>query len=202
MCVDTKVKEDYLLLYSAVETQALPSVTSTVASDKAAGSTDAVSGDETHQRQDILENVFSKNSGEHIEKMDEDISVLTDRPLLGDYEFSTFTTITEYLEDFLAQPSPVAAIGTAESAAAKDQMLTETALREKTSLEEALVSHLQKEKDIEGDFEVPTQTEMKVTEASEGSGEIQKVVSLTEIKVKAKEAEKFEGQDFDVSIVI
>ncbi|MCJ8732302.1 hypothetical protein PDJAM_G00209810 [Pangasius djambal] len=203
---DTKVKEDSLL-YSAEETQALPSLTPTVASHQAACSTVAVSGNETYQREDILENYLSKDSGEHSGKMDEDTSVLTDRPLAGDYEFSTFTTITEFLrnEEFLAPPSPIPAIWTTESGEAKDHTLLETAKREEISLEEeVLVTYLQKEKDVEGDAEVPTQTEKKVMEATKTIREIQKTVTLAGIKdvdslkVKAKEAEK----DFDVSIVM
>lgn len=208
MFADTKVKED-LLLHSAVETQALSSVTPNVASNQAAGSTDAVSGDETYQRENILENYLSKGSGEHIGKMDENTSVVTNRPLMGDSEFSTFTTITEYLEDFMAPLSPIPVIGTTGSAEAKDHTLTETAIKEEISLgEEELVTHLQKEKDVKGDAAVPTQTLMKVTEAAMASREIQKTVTLAGIKDgdsfkdKAKEAEKVERENFDVSIVM
>ncbi|MCI4378184.1 hypothetical protein PGIGA_G00213020 [Pangasianodon gigas] len=177
---DTKVKED-LPLNSAVETQALPSLTPTVASHQAACSIDAVSGNETQQREDILENYLSKDSGEHTGKMDEDTSVLTDRPLAGDYEFSTFTTITENLEEFLAPPSPIPAIWTTESGEAKDHTLLETAKREKISLEEEeLVTYLQKEKDVERDAEVPTQTEMKVMEATKA---ITPAIEITEEEI-------------------
>ncbi|XP_053090359.1 interphotoreceptor matrix proteoglycan 2 isoform X2 [Pangasianodon hypophthalmus] len=163
---DTKVKED-LPLNSAVEIQALPSLTPTVASHQAACTRDAVSGNETQRREDIPENYLSKDSGEHIGKMDEDTSVLMDTPLAGDYKFSTFTTITENLEEFLAPPNPIPAIWTTESGEAKDHTLIEKAKKEEISLEEEeLVTYLKKEKDVEGDAEVPTQTEMKVMEVT------------------------------------
>lgn len=205
MFADTMVKED-LLLYSAVETQTLPSVTPNVASNQAVGSTDAVSGDKTYQKENILENYLSKDGEEHIGKMDEKTSVVTDRPLMGDSEFSTF--ITEYLEEFLAPFSPKPVIGTTESAEAKDHTLTETAIREEISLrKEELVTYLQKEKDAKGNAAVPTQTLM-VTDVTMASREIQKVVTLAGIKDgdsfkdKAKEAEKDEREIFDVSIVM
>lgn len=206
MFADTMVKED-LLLYSAVETQTLPSVTPNVASNQAVGSTDAVSGDKTYQKENILENYLSKDGEEHIGKMDEKTSVVTDRPLMGGSEFSTF--ITEYLEEFLASFSPKPVIGTTESAEAKDHTLTETAIREEISLgKEELVTYLQKEKDVKGNAAVPTQTLMKVTDVTMASREIQKVVTLAGIKDgdsfkdKAKEAEKDEREIFDVSIVM
>lgn len=195
-----------MLLLSAVETQTLPSVTRIVASNQAAGSTDSVSGDETYQREDILKNYLPK---EHMGKVDEDTSVLTDRPLALDYEFPVFTTVTEYVEEFLAPPSPITAIETTESAEAKDHTLTETAIREKMLLEEKeeeeIVTHLQKEKDEEADVEVSSQTERKVTGVTEVSGEIQKAVTLAGIKnvdkFKVKEPEKVEKEDFNATIV-
>lgn len=199
------MKEDLLhnMLLNAVETPTMPSVTSTVASTQAAGSTDAVSGDETYQREDILENFLSKHSWEHVGKKDEDISVFTDRPLVGDYEFSTFTTITEYQEDFMAPSSPIPTIKTTESAEAEDHTLTRMAIRKQMSLEEGQsVTHLQK--DAEGDVEVPTQREMKVMEATGAPGKIQKAAThagikdVDIIKVEAKEADNIEGEDFIV----
>lgn len=208
MCVDTKLKED-VHLYSAVETQSLPSVTPTLASNRAAGSTDAVSGDETYQRDDILENDLSEDSAEHAGKMDEDASLLTDTPLARDYEFSIFTTITEYLEEFLAPPSPTPATATTESAAAKYHTLSEPDKRQENSLEEEeLVTPPQTAKDV-ADAEVPTQTEVEMAmEVTEASREVHKAVTLAGIKdvnsftVKTKETPNVEREGFDVSIVI
>lgn len=194
MCIDTKMKEDLLhnMLLNAVETPTMPSVTSTVASTQAAGSTDAVSGDETYQREDILENFLSKHSWEHVGKKDEDISVFTDRPLVGGYEFSTFTTITEYKEDFMAPSSPIPTIKTTESTEAEDHTLTRMAIRKHMSLEEGQsVTHLQK--DAEGATEVPTQREMKVMEAT-GAATLAGIKDVDIIKVEAKESENIEGE--------
>lgn len=202
MCVDTKLKED-VHLYSAVETQSLPSVTPTLASNRAAGSTDAVSGDETYQRDDILENDLSEDSGEHAGKMDEDASLLTDTPLARDYEFSTFTT--------LAPPSPTPATATTESAAAKYHTLSEPDKRQENSLEEEeLVTPPQTAKDV-ADAEVPTQTEVEMAmEVTEASREVHKAVTLlfsgikdvNSFTVKTKETPNVEREGFDVSIVI
>ncbi|KAF4087323.1 hypothetical protein AMELA_G00093980 [Ameiurus melas] len=205
---DTKLKED-LRLYSAAETQALPSATPTDAFNQAAGSTDAVSGDETYQRDDLLGNDLSKDNEVQAGKKDEDASLLTDTPLARDYEFSTFTTITEYLEEFLAPSSPTPATAATESAAAKDHTLTETDKRQENSVEgEELATPPQTAKDVE-DAEVPTQTEVEMAmEVSEASREIHKAVTQAGIKdvdsfkVKTKETLNVAREDFDVSIVI
>ncbi|KAK3568893.1 hypothetical protein QTP86_019576 [Hemibagrus guttatus] len=207
---DTKLKEDWLL-YSAGETQPLPSVTPTVVPIQAAGYTGAVSGDETYQIEDILENDLSKDSEDHIGNLDEDTSVLTYRPLAGDNEFyESSTTINNYLEAFLEEtPSPIPAVRTTKSAEAGDHTLTETVKREEiSSEEEQLVTHHQKEKDVQENAEVPTQTELKVMEAIEASTETQTTVTLAGMKdfesftVKVDEAEKAEAGDIDFSIVM
>lgn len=195
ICVDTKAKEDLLPL-SSVETQAQPTETPSVASNQAASSTDGISGDETYLSEDILENDLSKDNREHFGKVDEDTSVLTDRPLAGDYEFSTFTNKIEYLEEFLTPSSSIPAIGTTGSAQANDHTLIETVKRKEISLEEEKpVTHFQKKNDVEGDAEVPTQTETKVVEVTEASREIEKAVILA----GRKDVDSFKG--FNVSIM-
>lgn len=208
LCVDTKVKED-LLLYSAMETQTLPGMTPTVAFKQMTGSTDAVSGDEAYQKEDVLENDLSEGSRENTGKIDEDTPVLTDRPLLLDDEFSIFTGKTDHTEEGLASFGPIPAIETRESAEAKDHPHTETTIREQISLkEEELVTHPQKERDVEGETKVFTQTELKIMQATEASGEIQTAVTFAgkkefdSFEVTAKEAEKVEREDFKVSIVM
>ncbi|KAF5903083.1 sentrin-specific protease 7 isoform X1, partial [Clarias magur] len=205
---DAKVKAD-LLLYSAVETQTLPGVTPTMAFKQATGSTDAVSGDEAYQKEDVLENDLSEDSRENTGKTDEDMSVLTDRPLLWDDELSIFTSKTDYTEGRLASFAPIPAIETRESAEAKDHPLTGTTIREQISLEEEeLVSHPQKERDVEGETEVPTQTEPRIMQATEASREIQTAVTLAgkqefnSFEVTTKEAEKVKREDLKVSIVM
>lgn len=195
MCADAQVKEDLFLL-SAVDTQAPP----TVASNQAAGSTNTVSHDETYQKEDVHENYLPNDNGEHFGKTNADTAVLTDRPLARDYEFSTVTNINVYVEEFLAQPSPITAIDTTQSPEAKDHRLTSTAIREKISFEEEeLVTHLLNVKVVEEGIEVSKHTEM-----TETSREIQKAVTLAGIKDvnKVKEAENVEREDFHVSIVM
>lgn len=208
LCVDTNLKEDWLL-YSTGETQPLPRVTPTVASIQAAG-TGAVSGDETYQIEDILKNDLSKDHTANLNE-DEDTSVLTYRPLAQDNEFyESSTSITNYLEAFLEEtPSPIPAIRTTKSAEAGDHALTETVKREEiSSEEEQLVTHQQKEKDVQEHAEISTQTELKVMEATEASREIQKTVTLAGKKdfesftVKLEKAEKAEAEDTDFSIVM
>lgn len=206
MCVDAEVKENLLLL-SDVDTQAPPSVTPSLASNQAAGSTDAVSGDETYHKEDILEDYLPNDNGEHFRKMDEYTSVSTDRPLAGDYEFSIDTNINEYVEESLAQPSPISAIDTTQSTEAKDHTLANTTIKEKMSFEEEeLETHLQNEKVVEEDAGVSKQAETKVTESTKASREIQNAVTSTGIKydntVKLEKTEEGEREDFNVSIVI
>ncbi|XP_058248558.1 interphotoreceptor matrix proteoglycan 2 [Hemibagrus wyckioides] len=209
---DTNLKEAWLL-YSTGETQPLPSVTPTVASIQAAGSTGAVSRDETYQIEDILKNDLSKDSGDHTGNLneDEDTSVLTYRPLAWDNVFyESSTTVTNYLEAFLEEtPSPIPAVRTTNSAEAGDHTLTETVKSEEiSSKEEQLVTHQQKEKGVQEHAEISTQTELKVMEATEASREIQKTVTLAGIKdfesftVKVDEAEKAVAEDVDFSIVM
>ncbi|XP_046701179.1 LOW QUALITY PROTEIN: interphotoreceptor matrix proteoglycan 2 [Silurus meridionalis] len=191
---DAKVKED--LLYSTFEAQ--PSVTPTVTFTQAAGPTHAVSDNKTYQRDDILENNLSKDNEKSIGKMDEDTSVLTDRSLAEDYKFSI---VTEYVEEPLSTPCPIPAIGTTESSEEKDKF-TETTNGEITLEKKELVMHVQKEKAVKGDPEVPTQTEIKVMEVTVASKEIKKPVTLAGIKVKVNDAVNDEREHFDVSIVM
>ncbi|KAI5621418.1 interphotoreceptor matrix proteoglycan 2 isoform X5 [Silurus asotus] len=195
MCLDAKVKED--LLYSTFKAQ--PSVTPTVTFTQAAGPTHAVSDNKTYQRDDILENNLSEDNEKSIGKLDEDTSVLTDRSLAEDYKFSI---VTEYVEEPLSMPCPIPAIGTTESSEAKDKF-TETTIGEKITLEKKeLVMHVQKEKAVKLDPEVPTQTEMKVMEVTVASKEIKKTVTLAGIKVKVNDAVNDEREHFDISIVM
>ncbi|KAF7709265.1 hypothetical protein HF521_016115 [Silurus meridionalis] len=177
---DAKVKED--LLYSTFEAQ--PSVTPTVTFTQAAGPTHAVSDNKTYQRDDILENNLSKDNEKSIGKMDEDTSVLTDRSLAEDYKFSI---VTEYGQ---------------QNHQRKKTNLQRQPMEKITLEKKELVMHVQKEKAVKGDPEVPTQTEIKVMEVTVASKEIKKPVTLAGIKVKVNDAVNDEREHFDVSIVM